>query len=199
MCVVKTRRLKMSLPPSIKNKKTFAISDWEGHKEGEKIIVYGESGIGKTTLAALSPDSVFIGVDDGGRKMPHPVTGKPLKCVPGITSFADVRDALRQPNLFKEYKTVVIDNITELERWGLIYTFNTVPKQNKQKAINVEDYGYHHGYRYWYDSMRLILQDCDPLMRAGINILMVAQSTTIKIANPGGEDFLKEGPELYPE
>lgn len=187
----------MSLPPSIKNRKTFIIVDWEGQKEGDKVLIYGDSGIGKTTLASLAPNSVFIGVDDGGRKMTHPVTGKRLKVIPNIMSFADVRDALHQISLFDNYETIVIDNITELERWALPYTFATVPKEKGQIAKNVEDYGWHKGYRYWYDTMRLILQDCDTLVRKGKNIILVAQGTTIETVNTGGENFLKEAPELY--
>ena len=190
-------RKKMLNRPIANKKKIFSVADWQGQNEGEKILIYGDSGIGKTTLAALATVPVFIGVDDGGRKLVDPVTGERLKYIPDVCSFGDVRDALTQPNLFKDYKTIVIDNVTELQRWALPYTFATVMKEKGGVAKNVEDYGWHKGYRHWYDVMHLILPACDTLVRQGKNIIFVAQASVINRANPEGEDFLREGPELY--
>lgn len=189
----------MTGPPTLKKgPMKFRIVPWIGENEGEKIIIHGASGIGKTTLAALSPNPAFIGVDDGGRKIKHPVTGKDLMHIPNIKTFADVRTALTQPGLFDKYDTIVIDNITELERWALPHLFKTVAKNQKGETVkNIEDYGYHKGYRRWYDVMRLILTDCDPLVRKGKNIIMVAQSTICKYVQAGSEDFVKEGPALH--
>jgi hypothetical protein len=62
---------------------------------------------------------------------------------------------------------------------------------------NIVRYGYNKGYQHLYDTMKLILQDCDGLIRRGKDVILVAQSTPHNIANPGGEDFLREGPRLY--
>ena len=190
----------MALPkmPSRKvNKvKAFKIQPWTNKGQGHKTIAYGDSGIGKTTLSCLAPNPAFIGIDDGGRMIKHPVSGEPLLSVSGVETFQDVRDALHS-NVFDEVDSIVIDNITELERLGLAHTLATVKKQKGDIAANIEDYGYHKGYRYWHDTMLLILSDCDRWVRKGKNIIMVAQSTTIRVANPGGEDFLKQAPELY--
>ena len=188
-------------PPTITKKQTkskFKVTPWSGDAEGEKVILYGESGIGKTTLASLAPDPVFIGIDDGGRKIKHPVTGELLNHIPGIETFSDVREVLQDVSLFKDYQTINLDNVTELERWGLPHLFKTVSKNQSGVAVkHIEDYGYHKGYRRWHDVMRLILGDCDHLVRAGKNIVMVAQSTIIKSVQAGQEDFVKEGPSLY--
>jgi energy-coupling factor transporter ATP-binding protein EcfA2 len=176
--------------------KQFTIAAWTGAGEGEKIVIYGDSGIGKTTLCALLPKPVFIGIDDGGRKLKHPITGNDLDRVPQITNFADVRAAL-QSNVFESAESIVFDTATDLQKWALPAVFTHVKIGQNKTATCLEDYGYHKGYRHWYDTMLLVLSDCDRWVRKGKNIVFVAQSSTIRIANPAGEDFLKQAPELH--
>lgn len=184
-------------PKSSRTVKTFHIADWEGGKEGEKIILHGKYGMGKTTLSVMAPTPVFIGLDDGGRKIKHPVTGKVLKRIPDVETFQDIRDVLHQVNLFNDYETIVVDTGTKLQHLGLLYTFATVrgPKDCRT-CTNIEQYGYHKGYRHLYDTMHCILGDLDPLVRRGKNIIIVCQTLPIRISNPGGEDFLCDTPEL---
>ena len=184
-------------PPSIKKKTSFRIVDWTNENQGQKTLIYGVSGIGKTSLAALVKNAAFIGTDDGGRLFEDAEGNAKLKHVPDITDFAGVRLAL-QSNIWKPGMTVVIDNITELERWALPHLFKTMPKSQGGGVIkNIEDYGFHKGYRYWYDTMLLILGDCSELIRRGVNVVMVAQSTICKSVQAGTEDFVKEGPALH--
>jgi hypothetical protein len=44
--------------------------------------------------------------------------------------------------------------------------------------------------------MKLILQDCDALIRKGKNVIIIAQAAPHSVPNPGGEDFIREGPRL---
>lgn len=186
----------MAGPPRLNTGK-FSIAAWAGGEEGEKCIIYGPPGIGKTTLAALAPSPVFIGVDDGGRKYTNPVSNEPLQHVAGVATFDDVRDVLRDVSLFADYKTVVIDSVTELERWALDYLFRHYKKDKGTTVKQIEDYGFHTGYRRWHDIMRLILSDCAGLVRANKNVVFLAQSTIIRSVQAGSEDFLIDGPELY--
>lgn len=180
----------------VKSNKTFTIEEWTGSGEGEKIILYGRSGIGKTTLASMVPDPVFIGIDDGGRKIRNPKTGEPMRRVPEIESFEDIRAALHS-SVFNECGSIVIDTVTDLQRWGQQGTFNRVKGPKGTLAENIEDYGYGKGYRHWYDTMNLILNDLDVHIRAGRNIVLLAQRATRRKANPAGEDYLMEVPDLY--
>ena len=81
-------------PTANTSAKTFRIEKWDGTKSGEKIIIYGDHGRGKTTLASMAPKPVFIGLDDGGRKLHHPITGEQLNYIPDVETFEDVRGAL---------------------------------------------------------------------------------------------------------
>jgi hypothetical protein len=176
--------------------KQFSIQPWVGNKEGEKIILYGKYKLGKSTLAMLLPNPAFIGTDDGGRKLCHPVTGEPPNYVQGITGFGDVRDAL-QSNIFDDSETIVIDTATELQHWALPYMFKTIKAERKQTVTNIEGYGYGKGYRHLFDTMRFILADCDRHIRAGRNVAILCQNSVIQQTNVSGENYAVEGPDLY--
>ena len=175
--------------------KTFEIAQWDGSGSGEKVILYGETGRGKTTLASMAPDAVFIGLDDGGRKLTHPQTGEPLRHIPDISTFQDVRAALNAC-LTLDCKTVVIDTGTILESLAEAYVLKTIPGPSGA-AANLEAYGYGKGYKHLYDTMRMPLLDCDRLIESGKNVIVICQSVNNKIANPAGDDFLCDEPRLY--
>ena len=187
-----------SAPKPSQTVKTFQVKPWSGSNEGEKILLYSDSGMGKTTLSALAPNPVFIGVDDGGRKIKHPITGKDLNYIPGIETFSDIRDALHQPDLLDDYETLVIDTTTKLEQWGLEWTLANVKTEKGHTARGIEGYGWAKGYRHLYETMYKIIGDLDPLVRRGKNIINVCQMIAINIPNPGGEDYLCDAPKLQP-
>jgi len=181
----------------VSNKK-FTIAPWTGEGEGEKVLIYGPSGMGKTTLSAMAPDPVLIGCDDGGRRIRNPLTGEPVLHVPGIETFGDVRGALRSDILF-DHRTVVIDTATMLQHWALPYMFATIKagKDNNTTVKSIEGYGYGKGYRHLYDTMHGILADLDRLVRRGINVILVCQSAPMQETNAGGENYFKDGPDLF--
>ena len=176
--------------------KTFTIEPWDGSTSGEKILIYADHGMGKTTLASMAPDPVFIGLDDGGRKLFHPITGERLNHIPNVETFEDVRNAL-DACLTLNCRSAVIDTITELELLGEPHTFKTVPGPKGSTVKNLEGYGYGKGRKHLYDTMRLPLLNCDRLVEAGKNVIAIAQLGCSKRTNDIGEDYLKEGPQLY--
>ncbi len=178
--------------------KAFSIKSWADSAGGEKVLLYGASGMGKTTLAALAPDPVFIGLDDGGRKLVHPKTGKPLRHITGVETFRDVLDVLSQVSLFESAQTIVVDTVTRLEELCVNHVLETIPASAQGKsATSIESYGYGKGYRHLYDTMGKLLPVCDNLVRRGKHVVLVAQSDNHRVANPESEDYLKEGPRLY--
>ncbi len=193
-------------PPVSKNKpkpkaapapvKAFSVGPWKDEGEGERIIIYGESGMGKTTLAALAPKPVFIGIDDGGRKIKDPRTGKDLMKIKGIETYDDVRNALQQLAVFENYETIVIDTLTLVENLAEPFMFRTIKHEKGGTVTHLEGYGFGKGYKHLHDVMIPIAADCDRLIRAGKTIILNCQSMNIKRANPGGEDFLEAGPKL---
>lgn len=177
-------------------RKTFTVKPWTGSGQGEKIVGYGSSGVGKTTLFSMMPDPRFIGVDDGGRKIRDPRTGKPIQHVAGVESFEDTRDALHQVDLFPKGSSCIIDTLTVLETLAEPYMFEHIKHEKGGTVTSIEGYGYGKGYTHLFETMRLILQDLDNLVRRGVHIGLICQNAAIKRANPGGVDFLQDGPKL---
>ncbi len=176
--------------------KNFSVQPWNCDGDGKRILIYAESGMGKTTLASLAPSPVFIGIDDGGKLMTDD-EGKRiiLRHVPGIEDFADVRGAL-QADAYANDETVVLDQATYLQEWAGDHVLATITNDKGAVMDNLVRYGYNKGYTHVYDTMKLILQDADGLIRRGKNVIIIAQAAPHNIANPGGEDFLREGPRL---
>ena len=182
--------------PKARTKKTFTTGPWTGEGEGEKIVGYGISGVGKTSLFAMMPNAVFLGLDDGGRKIRDPRTGEPIRNVKGIETFDDVRDALHQEDLFPAGSSAVIDTVTMLEAWAEPWMFANIPHEKGATVTSLEGYGYGKGYTHLFETMRLVLQDCDGLIRRGVNVGLICQNMAIKRANPSGLDYLEDGPKL---
>lgn len=187
-----------TVKPAVQNSpiKRFTVQPWN-IVEGERTIVYGDTGIGKTSLCALAPKPVFLGLDEGGSKYRHPVTDEPLKRVPNLSTFEDVRAALQQVNLYDDYETVIIDTITILEDWAESYVVANIPTDKGAKVKNILGYGYNKGYKHLYNTMKLILQDCDDLIRRNKNVILIAQAALHNVPNPSGEDFYRAGLRLH--
>ncbi len=178
--------------------KTFTVKSWTGAGEGEKIVGYGDTGLGKTTLFSMMPKPIFIGLDDGGRRIINPKTEEHINHIPGVDTFEDVRAALHQENLFPKGSSCVIDTVTLLEQRAETYVLETVPlPKGGGTAKNMKAYGWNDGSAHLLDAMRLILQDLDALIRRGVNVGLVAQEQAISVANPEGQDYLQACPRLH--
>ncbi len=169
--------------------KQFVVKSWTGDGQGEKILIYGPNGMGKTTLASMAPHPIFIGIDDGGRKTLNPKTGQPINAIDGVESFRDLRDALHTANLIPDKATLVLDTITKIEVLAAQHMFAHIRTDSGKVAENLEDYGYGKGYVYLIDPMRLLLSDLDALIRRGVNVILLAQQSgyAVSVSHRSGE------------
>lgn len=166
---------------------------------GQRIIMYGPGGIGKTTLAAIAPGPVaFIDLDDSlPRLWPtlKDVPGVNVQVVPGIETWQHVRDALHADG-WSGVKTIVIDTLTRAEELAVAHTLATVPHEKGQRVARVEDYGFGKGYSHVYDTFLTLLGDLDQHTRAGRNVVLVCHDCTATVPNPDGEDWIRYEPRL---
>lgn len=177
--------------------KTFSIAPFSTEGHGKRLMLYGKSGIGKSSLAALIDGAVFLAADDGAKGIINPATGKVVDYIPGIASFQDTRDALHQKSLWTEGQTLVFDTITRFQTpWAEQYVIDNIPKEKGGRAKNLNEFGWGDGYRHVYDTMRLPLSDLESHIAAGRNVLFLAQLDQVRVANAGGADYLEDGPKL---
>lgn len=181
--------------------KTFEVVPWTGHGEGQKTVIYGPSGVGKTSLLALlqghvSGRVITIGLDDGGRLIRNGKTGEPLLYAQGVESYQDVRDFLHTFD-FQPGDVVGIDTITKLEEVSTAYVCETIPTEKGARVDSIEGYGFGKGYRHLLDALRLVLADLDALVRRGVHVVLLAQEASARIANAEGTDYLQDGPKLW--
>jgi hypothetical protein len=169
----------------------LSLIDWTGHGEGEKTMAYSKSGEGKTTLGSLAPNAIFLPLDDGGRKIINPLTGKAIRAVDPskVRDYDTARFALQQTDLYPPGCTLVLDTITKLEEWAQ----NKIAASCKKSSF--KDVGWN-GSGYLQDAMRAILADLEVLIRKGVNVVLLAQQSEIAIANADGVDYLESGPKL---
>lgn len=176
--------------------KSFSLAEWTNEGQGQKLVIYGKSGIGKTTLAAQLDNAIFIGLDDGGRHIQNPLTNQPVKAVGGIDTFLDLRDALGQKDLFPADATIVIDTFTKCQEIIETHVVDHVKTEKGHKAANLNAFGWGDGFRHVYEHARLILSDLDAHVQAGRNVILLCQLDQITVANAAGSDFLEDGPKL---
>ena len=176
--------------------KTFTVAPWTGAGEGKKGMIYAPNGFGKTTLASMAPNPIFIGFDDGGREIRNPITGQPLNAINGVGTFQELRDVVHQVDLFPTGSSLVLDTITKAEPLAEQHLFETVKHESGHTVKSIEDYGWGKGYKHLTDVMRLLLTDFDTLIRRGVNVILLAQQGQATVANLEGTDYIQDGPLL---
>ena len=166
----------------------------QGRTRGSKILIYGASGMGKTTLACTAPDPVFVAADDGIDVVTHPVTNAVVPNYKAPT-YQDVRNILGQPKLFEGFKTIVLDTMTEVENLAVPYILENITRDGKQ-VKNLEGYGWGSGYGYLAEHDGYIKSDLQRLCDLGFNVIVICQMAPRKETSAAVEEYLKDGPKL---
>jgi hypothetical protein len=143
-----------------------------------RAVVYGSSGIGKSTFAADAPSPVFIGAESGTEQLD-------VQRFPTPADYTDVLDALAElTNSPHEFKSVVVDSLDWLE--PLIWSHIC---QRDHKA-NIEDYNYGRGHVVALDEWRIFVATLERLRRQrNMNVILVAHSWIRPFRNPEGSDW----------
>ena len=181
------------LPPSLQKPSGSVQLSKPSKIAGNRILIYGSGGIGKTSLAASAPGTVvFFDLEETLGKLD-------LDCpVVNIASWSELRAAL-QKTWPANVKTIVIDSITVAEELCIKHVLNTIKvKDNgmESKANQLEDYGWGKDVRYVYEAFLPLLADLDKHFKAGRNVILIAHECKPEEVNPEGGNYVRFEPRL---
>ena len=153
----------------------------------QRIVLYGTAGIGKSSLAALLPNPVFLDLEDGTAELDVSRIS--------AASYLDTRAALHTSAL-DSFGTVNLDTMTALQDLSAKHVLNTIRDEKGSSCTSIGDYGWGMGYRHIYDAMALVLADLDQQIAAGRHVCIIVHCEAVQAPNPQGKDWLRWEPQL---
>ena len=160
------------------------------NKTGFTILVYGDSGLGKTTLAKTLPDCLLIDIEGGVASLRKEEVDV-VRVSDNLGNLQSVFDSLLT---ITGYKTVMLDSATELEKAMLIQLAN----QSRNKGMpSLHDYGVV-SFR-----MRDYVRRLRDLRDEGINVVVTALEMPLELEQCDGiirtRSYPMMGRKLAPE
>lgn len=136
-----------------------------------RCVIYGPEGIGKSTLASMFPDVVFIDFEHGTDTMDVARFDTPASS----DELIHLLKSIAQEDVCK---SVVLDTADKLEQ----LLIESVCK--KMGFRSIEEPGYGKGYTYLADVWLEVLKACDDVVESGKNIIFTAHAQMRKFEQP---------------
>ena len=155
--------------------------------------VLGDAGMGKTSLAATFPKPVFIRAEDGLQALP--IDERP-DALPTLNSVDDLWSQMSA--LIKEdhdYKTVVIDSVTALERMFGQHVIDSDPK--KPKSLAQAGGGYGAGFQAVATLHQRVRKGAELLVNKGIHVVFIAHADLENVDLPDEDPFSRYSLRLH--
>lgn len=141
-------------------------------QKATKVVIYGPEGIGKSTLAAMFPDPVFIDTEGSTGRMD-------VARFPAPTSFTmlleEIKEVLKDNSICK---TLIVDTVD----WAEKLCAEAICAERNVKGI--EDFGYGKGYTYLKESFGKMLNLLSDAVDKGINVVLTAHAMMRKFEQP---------------
>ena len=141
---------------------------------GIKAVLYGQEGVGKSSLAANIPGIVFIDCEGSTTKMN-------VRRLPAPTSWAMLcgeMDYIRDNAATKGYKAVAIDTFD----WAESLALQAICTEHNVKGI--EGFNYGKGWQYESELIARFLENTDKLIKAGIHVILICHAISRKTTLP---------------
>lgn len=150
--------------------------------------ICGDAGLGKTSLASSFPDPIVIRAEDGLQSIPE---AQRPDAFPVIQKESDLWEQITA--LLKEdhqYRTLVIDSVTALERLFIQHVIDSDPK--KPRSINQALGGYGAGLGAVATMHHRVRKACGLLNeRKNMNVVFVAHADTETLELPDQDPYTR--------
>ena len=167
---------------------------------GQKILIYGTGGIGKSTLCCMAPGPVaYVDAEDRLPSLKAELAmlgiGEPV-LVPAH-NWESLRASLAAPG-WGGIKSIALDSMPVIEEWCIQHLLRTIKTFEKppQVARSLEDYGFGKDVRLAYEHFLPLLADLDRHTKQGRNIIMTCHDCKPEESNPMGANYVRYEPRL---
>ena len=149
--------------------------------------IFGEAGMGKTTLSAMFPKPVFIRTEDGTQSL---VGNDNVALFPVARSSDEVLDQIESlATGDHDFQTLVIDSITQL---ATLIEGEIVDADPKAKSINQAGGGYGAGYNAAADKHRTMRDWAGALAYdRGMNVVFIGHADTETLDLPDADPYAR--------
>lgn len=159
-------------------------------------MIYGPGGVGKSSLAeALKQFGIRPLVLDIGSSTAF-LDVERIGEAEGLRTWDDLRAALHDQSLWRDYGAVWLDDLTKAEELCSRWVIENVKTEKGHEAKGIEGYGFGKGFTHLYEAFLPLLGDLDAHVRAGRHVVCVAHDCTATVPNPHGDDWLRYEPRL---
>lgn len=149
--------------------------------------ILGDAGMGKTSLAATFPKPILIRAEDGVQGVPESYRPDSFPVLETVEQLWEQLTALIKEE--HEYKTAIIDSVTQLEEMFIKYVVDNDPK--KPRSVNQALGGYGAGIRAVGDLHQKVRRACQKLNDKGMHVVFIAHSDTVTIDPPDGQSYTR--------
>jgi hypothetical protein len=149
-----------------------------------RMLIYGEPGVGKSTLASQFPHPLFLNMEDGIGDIECDSTDV-------IRSYKEFQQLLALELPQTDYATIVIDTVDWLEKLLML----EVASAHGKKTI--EDIGFGKGYQSLAKAWQDVFAGLTYLWKQGRNIVLTCHETIDKFADPEGDGYNYYRPALH--
>jgi len=150
--------------------------------------ITGDAGVGKTTLACAFPKPIVIRAEDGLQSIPKEKRPDAMPIIHEVDELWAQLKALIQEK--HDYKTVVIDSVTALERLFVQYVIDSDTKN--PKSINQAMGGYGAGPSAVGTMHHRVRKACGVLNeKVGMHVVFVAHADMETVELPDSDPYSK--------
>ena len=151
------------------------------------VTICGDSGMGKTSLAATFPKPIFIRAEDGMQAIPDGQRPDAFPLIHDAKSlWEQITAIIHEPH---DYKTLVIDSVTALER---LFLADVLAQDPKAKSINQALGGYGAGTAAVAAMHQRVRKGAGLANeKRGMHVVFVAHADVETMKLPDADDYMR--------